>query len=393
MRAIICSAGQGSRLGLGIPKALVEINGKKLIDWQLEALRDYDVTVVCGFKANEVIAAVNGRAKIVVNHDYMTSSTCHSIALCQPGEALILDGDLIFTQKAIEGLPTGDFVGVCNPRTEDAVYTQIVNDNVCVAFTRTRTNYEWACIFRGDPAWFKNIKTGYVYEVLSKRLPMTVGRFPSFEIDTPQDLMEATKWWEKQQIITKFWENRSKDKFLWRDELKQYDLQALENLIIPGSDIIDLGAGDGRLSIHLAEHSKVTAVDFMPVVLEINHPNITSICTDIRSLSIEKKFEVVILFGVTTYCSPKETFELYELCYRLLKPGGVLIAKHQCGRSSDVYIDSEIEGHKYVAYMPFWENEFTNLNKIGFSTQCVDPYPPSIHKYNNTFFRMFICHK
>jgi len=44
--AIICSAGMGSRLGHTIPKASVEVGGKSLIQWQLEALKDFRHVVV-----------------------------------------------------------------------------------------------------------------------------------------------------------------------------------------------------------------------------------------------------------------------------------------------------------------------------------------------------------
>jgi len=54
--AIICSAGRGSRLGHMIPKACVDVGGKSLIQWQLEALKDIrNVAVVVGYRKNYVI--------------------------------------------------------------------------------------------------------------------------------------------------------------------------------------------------------------------------------------------------------------------------------------------------------------------------------------------------
>ena len=48
---IISCAGMGTRLGLNIPKCLVEINGKTLLEIQLQQLEDVeDVRIVVGYK-------------------------------------------------------------------------------------------------------------------------------------------------------------------------------------------------------------------------------------------------------------------------------------------------------------------------------------------------------
>ena len=53
---IISCAGVGSRLGLNIPKCLVEINNKSLLEFQLEQLQDVDdIRVVVGYKKDLVI--------------------------------------------------------------------------------------------------------------------------------------------------------------------------------------------------------------------------------------------------------------------------------------------------------------------------------------------------
>ena len=53
---VISCAGIGSRLGLGLTKALVQINGRSLISWQLELFKDVeDIRIVIGFQANDII--------------------------------------------------------------------------------------------------------------------------------------------------------------------------------------------------------------------------------------------------------------------------------------------------------------------------------------------------
>ena len=38
MRVVILAAGLGSRLGLGVPKALAPVLGKPILKWQMEAM-------------------------------------------------------------------------------------------------------------------------------------------------------------------------------------------------------------------------------------------------------------------------------------------------------------------------------------------------------------------
>ena len=67
-------AGIGSRLGLGLTKALVQINGRSLISWQLELFKDVeDIRIVIGFQANDIIEEVRKHRQDVIfifNHRY-----------------------------------------------------------------------------------------------------------------------------------------------------------------------------------------------------------------------------------------------------------------------------------------------------------------------------------
>lgn len=66
MQAIIMAAGKGSRLGSlseDLPKSLLEIKGKKLIDINLAMLHKYgiwDITIVTGFKDKKFIDITKG---------------------------------------------------------------------------------------------------------------------------------------------------------------------------------------------------------------------------------------------------------------------------------------------------------------------------------------------
>jgi choline kinase len=69
MKAVILAAGQGARLrpaGLDIPKCLVEVGGKSLIEHQLSALETTgirDVLVVVGYKGELIQRHLGDRVR------------------------------------------------------------------------------------------------------------------------------------------------------------------------------------------------------------------------------------------------------------------------------------------------------------------------------------------
>ena len=123
MQALILAAGMGSRLrsvSRGQPKCLLEIAGQSIIRWQLTALRSAginDVTVVAGYGADEIQAALRGTSvKVVRNSRYRETNVLTSWTL---GSAIIyadhvfLHGDTIFEPALLERLlekSTGDIV-------------------------------------------------------------------------------------------------------------------------------------------------------------------------------------------------------------------------------------------------------------------------------------------
>lgn len=196
MRAIILAAGMGTRLGLGIPKCLVEVGGRSILSRQLESLDRFDVTVVVGFQADRVIEEIGGRAQVVVNGAYGTTSPCHSIALCSgyADRCLILDGDLIFPLGELDGLIGAlPFVGVSLPRSTEPVYAEVQRGEV-TEFSNNPRKWEWACIFCERPSLFRGVRLGYVYTVLAQSLPMQARRIECFEVDTEEDLRGAREW-------------------------------------------------------------------------------------------------------------------------------------------------------------------------------------------------------
>ncbi|MDC0116042.1 phosphocholine cytidylyltransferase family protein [Octadecabacter sp.] len=111
MKAIILSAGQGSRLlplTQSQPKCLLEINGRSILEWQLNALAANgvnDVTVVTGFYAEEVEKLVASKnfgeqtVRTLYNPFYAVADnagSCYVAREFMTGEFMVINGDTLF---------------------------------------------------------------------------------------------------------------------------------------------------------------------------------------------------------------------------------------------------------------------------------------------------------
>lgn len=116
MKAIILSAGQGSRLlplTADRPKCLIELSGKTLLDWQLDALIANgitDIAIVVGFRADQVEAHLVRRAetratiRTVLNPFYQVADNLGSLWIARDemrADFLILNGDTLVTPALV----------------------------------------------------------------------------------------------------------------------------------------------------------------------------------------------------------------------------------------------------------------------------------------------------
>lgn len=111
MKAIILSAGQGSRL-LPLtqtrPKCLLPVNGRTILEWQLAALAANgvnDVTVVTGFHAEDVEALIAAtdfgaqKVRTLYNPFYAVADnagSCYVAREAMQGEFMVINGDTLF---------------------------------------------------------------------------------------------------------------------------------------------------------------------------------------------------------------------------------------------------------------------------------------------------------
>jgi choline kinase len=201
---VIAAAGVGSRLGLGMPKCMIEIDGKTVLSRMIEVLAPHVPTVhlVVGYREEMVIdhcARYHRDVVIVRNPDYRTTNTAYSHsrgAHHLRGKVLYLDGDLVFSPRSIKAFinrasDVDVLVGITSAKSENAVMvdSKVDGDDLIIrGFSReVRGEYEWANVVSG-PSDLLAGATGYVFERLAERLPLHGQVLDLSEIDTASDL-------------------------------------------------------------------------------------------------------------------------------------------------------------------------------------------------------------
>ena len=203
---VISCAGIGSRLGLGLTKALVQINGNSLISWQLKLFKDVeDLRLVIGFQGSEIIEEVRKYREDVIfcyNQRYFETKTGASFYLgARHANEYIIewDGDLLVHPDDVKMLlnETGEFIGYAEKSSDEAVWVQTDEEGQVLAFSRERGDYEWtgpACINKRNLTY----SSQNVFNMFEPFLPMRGIKVQAYDIDTYNDyqrVQEISKEW------------------------------------------------------------------------------------------------------------------------------------------------------------------------------------------------------
>ena len=127
MKAIILSAGQGSRLGHLVdagPKCLIDFNGRTLLNRQLDTLAANGVdeaVVVTGFRDDAVDAALAARSggptvRTVYNPFYKVADNLGSLFVAKhelEGDCLVWNGDTLVSEALMARVLGNDRQGIC----------------------------------------------------------------------------------------------------------------------------------------------------------------------------------------------------------------------------------------------------------------------------------------
>ena len=199
---IISCAGLGSRLGLAKTKALININGKSLIHWQLDLLNDVeDIRVVVGFQARYVVEEVKKIRNDVVfvyNHNYFENKTGASYYLgAKDGNeyAIELDGDVIIHPDDMKMLlkQEGEWIAYSEKTSDDSVLVKTNEAGDVLSFSRNEGDYEWTgpCCLKKDKLKYTS---GHVFNLLEPYLPMRGIKIRACDIDTYDDYQRAIEF-------------------------------------------------------------------------------------------------------------------------------------------------------------------------------------------------------
>lgn len=198
---VISCAGIGSRLGLGLTKALVQINGQSLISLQLELFKDVeDLRIVVGFQANDIIEEVRkyrDDVTFVFNHRYFETKTGASFFLgARHANEYILewDGDLLVHPDDVKMIleTEGEFLCYSDKTSDDAVFVKVDEHGNVLRFSREYGDFEWtgpACMCKKNLAY----SSQNVFNMFEPLLPMKGIKVRAYDIDTYDDYQRVSK--------------------------------------------------------------------------------------------------------------------------------------------------------------------------------------------------------
>ena len=209
---IINAAGIGSRLGMNIPKTLLNVNGKPILFWILNSLKkERNIKIVVGYKASEIIKFANEIRNDIIfvnNKNFYKTGTSISFLLgCRNDsskEVISIDGDLIFNKNSINKIIKSkqSCIGVTKPRTDNAIFVKEKKKNSQIyynGFAKVKTRFEWTGIFKINIKKLNiNDKSFHVYEMIKKlKNEFKIYEINSMDFDTPGDYAKLKKEFKK----------------------------------------------------------------------------------------------------------------------------------------------------------------------------------------------------
>ncbi|TXH41571.1 MAG: hypothetical protein E6Q90_11430 [Actinobacteria bacterium] len=200
---VISAAGMGTRLGLNVPKALVQVGDKPMIAHQLDLLDDVeDVVVVVGYEADAVISVVSAiRSDVIfaLNHHFASTGTAASLgrgAQVAHSRVIALDGDLLVSRRDFYrflDMPDG-CLGLTMPCSKEPVFAHTDGREVVMLSQSHESMLEWTGLTSLSREAALRLGDGHVYQGLNADLPMQYVMVDTVEIDEPPDLDRAHGW-------------------------------------------------------------------------------------------------------------------------------------------------------------------------------------------------------
>ena len=126
MKALILAAGVSRRLypqTYNTPKCLLEVGGKPIISYQLEALSQLginDITMIVGYHREMLVESVEKNFseinfKFIVNHHYFETNTAYSVYVGKEAlsdQHLLMNADVVYPKELLSKLYHSSFENV-----------------------------------------------------------------------------------------------------------------------------------------------------------------------------------------------------------------------------------------------------------------------------------------
>ncbi len=199
------------------------------------------------------------------------------------------------------------------------------------------------------------------------------------------------------ELIREFWRDRalSGDSRWTASTTLKYELAFMERLVRPDARILDVGAGTGNLSRPLCpDGGSLVAVDAEPLMAPsfADDPRFEFVASDVSSLSLEGRFDLVIMFGVVTHLAPDEEWAAYRCLAMHVNSGGVVVVKNQCAHDDEFTVDgfSTALGCRYCARYPNAEAQAARLRSL-FEYVTIQTYPDQLNPHPNSHHVAFVC--
>ncbi|MEI6127986.1 MAG: phosphocholine cytidylyltransferase family protein, partial [Pseudomonadota bacterium] len=230
MKAIILAAGRGARLGditESIPKCLVTIGSKTILDYQLKGLSSagiHTVAIVLGYKSELIKEHLSSYAhfnfSFIDNPDYGTTNTAYSLWLARhemTDSFLYLNGDVLGHEEIIKRLsraPARDSLAVVRKMTGEEEVKVILDGARIRSIGKKISSVEAYGEFIGIAKFSISLAPVFISELekvlnaaggrneyfeaalenLTTKAPLAaldVTDLPCIEIDFPEDLQQA----------------------------------------------------------------------------------------------------------------------------------------------------------------------------------------------------------
>jgi len=174
------------------------------------------------------------------------------------------------------------------------------------------------------------------------------------------------------QIAPEWHTKVSKEPLPLRDYLLRFGVS-------PGDHVLDIGAGTGRLTLHLIDivgpKGKVVAEDISDRMLELanyilNGRGAYFACSDACALSFkESSFDKIVCFS--TFPHLYHPILALEEMFRVLRPGGKLLILHTCSSARLNELHASLGGIVSHDILPSALEMVPLLNRAGFESRKI----------------------